>query len=386
MTHHHTCIVCGSRRGWIPTKWEGKPAYLCSICAGVKEPRQGSYSGATGGVKVANPKEKKPWQMTRDEFLEYGKPILPRAKGPKIIEFPDGTSTGLIGGGNLILSRPGQRAVAMGKTELTAGSWDKQGLRPIEIDQYRKYFVEKALSEGKTIPAKVLKDYPELARMTNPKNKKKIHPLAIEARSRYRDDKKAGHSAAAEYWRGQAGAFFTGNPKRVRYDKAKVDSAIKAAMKLQSKGSPPLYIFATAHGYTIDARKPPFRQSYIQVSSDGNVVKKIYDPVDSKYFTANPVSLYESFHGSPPKGLRRVNLPVPPKGTKLVMIGRLSALEYIPEKPSKLANTVYRHRMGDMGSMIMKKKPILASDAAGKNLYIIPDGAKTRMTERGIIG
>lgn len=40
----------------------------------------------------------------------------------------------------------------------------------------------------------------------------KVHPLAIEARNRYREDKKAGHSAAAEYWRGQAGAFFTGNP------------------------------------------------------------------------------------------------------------------------------------------------------------------------------
>jgi hypothetical protein len=39
-----------------------------------------------------------------------------------------------------------------------------------------------------------------------------VHPLAIEARKRYRDDLKAGHTAATEYWRGQAGAFFTGNP------------------------------------------------------------------------------------------------------------------------------------------------------------------------------
>jgi hypothetical protein len=39
-----------------------------------------------------------------------------------------------------------------------------------------------------------------------------VHPLAIEARKRYRDDLKAGHTDATEYWRGQAGAFFTGNP------------------------------------------------------------------------------------------------------------------------------------------------------------------------------
>ncbi len=44
-----------------------------------------------------------------------------------------------------------------------------------------------------------------------------VHPLAIEARKRYRDDLKAGHTAATEYWRGQAGAFFTGNPRMNPY-------------------------------------------------------------------------------------------------------------------------------------------------------------------------
>lgn len=36
-----------------------------------------------------------------------------------------------------------------------------------------------------------------------------VHPLAYEARRRYREDLMAGHGDAAEYWRGQAGAFFT---------------------------------------------------------------------------------------------------------------------------------------------------------------------------------
>lgn len=40
-----------------------------------------------------------------------------------------------------------------------------------------------------------------------------VHPLAFEARERYRADMAAGHDDAAEYWRGQAGAFFTGNPR-----------------------------------------------------------------------------------------------------------------------------------------------------------------------------
>jgi len=36
--------------------------------------------------------------------------------------------------------------------------------------------------------------------------------LAKDMRARYQEDLKAGHTDAAEYWRGQASAYFTGNP------------------------------------------------------------------------------------------------------------------------------------------------------------------------------
>ncbi len=39
-----------------------------------------------------------------------------------------------------------------------------------------------------------------------------VHPEALESLKRYKDDLKAGHTSAAEYWRGQAGAYFTANP------------------------------------------------------------------------------------------------------------------------------------------------------------------------------
>lgn len=52
---------------------------------------------------------------------------------------------------------------------------------------------------------------PMLAIVGNPPPRR-VHPLAYEARARYREDLGAGHDAAAEYWRGQAGAFFTENP------------------------------------------------------------------------------------------------------------------------------------------------------------------------------
>ena len=43
-----------------------------------------------------------------------------------------------------------------------------------------------------------------------------VHPEALESLNRYKDDLKAGHAAAAEYWRGQASAYFTANPLRER--------------------------------------------------------------------------------------------------------------------------------------------------------------------------
>ena len=36
--------------------------------------------------------------------------------------------------------------------------------------------------------------------------------MALKMRDRYKDDVKAGHTGATEYWRGQAAAYFTGNP------------------------------------------------------------------------------------------------------------------------------------------------------------------------------
>lgn len=49
--------------------------------------------------------------------------------------------------------------------------------------------------------------------------KTRVHPQALESLKRYKSDVKAGHKDAAEYWRGQAGAYFTANP----IDKGRID-------------------------------------------------------------------------------------------------------------------------------------------------------------------
>lgn len=51
--------------------------------------------------------------------------------------------------------------------------------------------------------------------------------------------------------------------KRVKYNKADLQSTIRAAQKVI--GNKPLYVFATYNGYTINTLKPPFGQKYIEV-------------------------------------------------------------------------------------------------------------------------
>lgn len=95
----------------------------------------------------------------------------------------------------------------------------------------------------------------------------------------------------------------------------------------------------------------------------------------------NPKSLYESFHGNPPKEVRKVNFTVP---KRLTMIGRLIEVIYAPNSNSKHHGVHFSHKWGDTGEEMRKDKPILATD--GKNFYILNDEATPTFTERGIIG
>ena len=100
----------------------------------------------------------------------------------------------------------------------------------------------------------------------------------------------------------------------------------------------------------------------------------------------NPESLYQAFHGNPPARIRKVAYEPPPK--RLVKIGRLSQLNYIPEYPSKRARQEFYHRSGDTGAEVLKSNLILATDEKGRNLYLLKDkGSKyPKFTKRGIIG
>ena len=99
-------------------------------------------------------------------------------------------------------------------------------------------------------------------------------------------------------------------------------------------------------------------------------------------------NLYEKFHGTPPKTVKRVKVATPKEGEKLVAIGRLIELTYEPFGSSKRKGVHYVHEMGDEGEGKRSSgETILAVSQDGQNFYLIKsNGSRTRFSERGILG
>jgi len=110
----------------------------------------------------------------------------------------------------------------------------------------------------------------------------------------------------------------------------------------------------------------------------------------TKLKQANPAdsSLYESFHGASPKGLRPVYWEPPKKGRPVLKVGRIRVIEYEPESPSQHRNTRFYHEAGDTGTRKLRSNLILCTNPEGTQLYLVQDSVSgfPRMTERGIIG
>jgi hypothetical protein len=95
--------------------------------------------------------------------------------------------------------------------------------------------------------------------------------------------------------------------------------------------------------------------------------------------------LYESFHGAQPQRTRKVSVPRPT--SPMIAIGRATRIEYQPYGSSKHSNTRFYHDFGDTGRGMLKVRPILATDAKGKNLFLIPGSSSfPHFSNRGIIG
>ena len=85
------------------------------------------------------------------------------------------------------------------------------------------------ISSNRPVSAQVILG--QLGLVRNP-----IHPEAIESLKRYKDDVRAGHKDAAEYWRGQAGAYFTANPNRISLLEKAPDIVKRGVFELKTYG------------------------------------------------------------------------------------------------------------------------------------------------------
>ena len=109
------------------------------------------------------------------------------------------------------------------------------------------------------------------------------------------------------------------------------------------------------------------------LSIQSNAPVETVEPCDSSLATAR--QLFERFHSfAPPRTLRRQCRRLMPK--VLVNLGELRGLIYSSDKEQCGRPRTFIH--------FMETPPLLASDASGKQLYIV--GGNYRVTSRGIEG
>lgn len=230
-----------------------------------------------GTPKPTKPEGKEPWQMTREDYLSMREQQLVSSKAQKPEMYY----------GNL-------------KGEESRRLWTST------MSGYHKEHIEKALSEGKPVPAEVLKDYPELGKKETPRLTKLTDQL----------DKLPGIEKT--YWKGDTSTLtvyydqatgkdtanirvqnylkenqlrdsvetiklistpkgtFKPEPKaetkgkgqqRAKYNRGSWADAVRAAKALKADHN--LYLFPSHGGIKIEKQAPPFGLQHIIVKPDG---------------------------------------------------------------------------------------------------------------------
>lgn len=173
-----------------------------------------------------------------------------------------------------------------------------------------------------------------------------------------------------------------GVPRVTAHRQIVIDAIVSNAKRLEQATRKPI---ASWQRYIFDKEQLAKEKTSVLEGINSDLRMRIF--YAETYGKQNPTGgLYKAFHGNPPVA-RRVKIRVPDKNERLVSIGRLEAIEYQPYGNSKRKRQVFRHRLGDTGSKMLSQRPILATGANGKGLFIVEDKAKKiRFGSRGIIG
>ena len=97
--------------------------------------------------------------------------------------------------------------------------------------------------------------------------------------------------------------------------------------------------------------------------------------------------LYREFHGGEPE-ISKLTLESRTIPDKLVVIGRLIAVEYEPTGGSSRKGDVYRHEWGDTGKRKVDTLHYFCTDESGREFYLIKGKPQSYpiFNERGVVG
>ena len=99
------------------------------------------------------------------------------------------------------------------------------------------------------------------------------------------------------------------------------------------------------------------------------------------------ITLYREFHGSEPE---IINLTIDSRtiANPLIVIGKVIAVEYAPQRESTKKGQTYRHEWGDTGNRKLDTLHYFCTDSTGRQFYLVKGkpSAYPIFNERGVVG
>ena len=97
--------------------------------------------------------------------------------------------------------------------------------------------------------------------------------------------------------------------------------------------------------------------------------------------------IYREFHGGEPE-ISELSMDSRTIPNPLIVIGRLTAVEYEPIGGSKRKGDIYRHEWGDTGSRKLDTLTYLCTDESRRKFFLIEgkDQSYPVFNSRGIVG
>lgn len=186
-----------------------------------------------------------------------------------------------------------------------------------------------------------------------------VDPRAFDMRDRYKDDMEAGHLDAAEYWRGQAAAYFTANP---------------------CGGAPPPGMREIPElARLMNPKRKRRRNRDSKWKKEPEELEIDVEEIESMPYFKEALKKFKRFHESTPALAKVIRIPDGKKGTRrlnkvYVALGRRKQTPYTVDEWDSSKKDVYwyhDHPEGMEPLMILDPETGVVSDVGGS--YVVDE-------------